>query len=107
MPSSGEGPREHCSWKTIVTYSKLISKCDGSSDFSIDSVHFYEEDDFFTELDDNVDAGILRTGCYMIEPYGYEPEFSSDDDGHEEDADIGNGTGSADNHPSRQQNRLV
>ena len=26
----------------------------------------------------------------MIEPYRFEPEFSSDDDGHE-DADIGNG----------------
>ena len=38
----------------------------GSSDFPIDSVHFYEEDNFFTELDDRVDAGELPTGCYML-----------------------------------------
>ena len=38
----------------------------GSSDFSIDSVHFYEEDDFFfTELDDRVDAGELPMGCIL------------------------------------------
>ena len=35
----------------------------GSSDFSIDSVHFYEEDNLFTELDDDVDAGELPTRC--------------------------------------------
>ena len=37
-------------------------------------MHFYEEHDFFTELDDDVDAGELPTGCYMIEPYRFEPE---------------------------------
>ena len=42
------------------------SESDGSSDFSIDSVHFNEEENFFTELDDRVDAGELPTGCYMI-----------------------------------------
>ena len=49
----------------------------GSSNFSIDSVHFYEEEDFFTELDDNVDAGELPTGCYLgIRPFGGSPRVS-------------------------------
>ncbi|KAI9530716.1 hypothetical protein NQZ68_000207 [Dissostichus eleginoides] len=79
-----------------------ISTESSVSESSIDSVHFQEEEDFIEE-----DAGVVESDhageSYMVEPYQFEPQYSSsgrDTDGSEHgDDDPGFG-----GDPVRQQN---